>query len=105
MRRIGFEATARIDRHDFGVSWQDEIPGGGVVGGNEIDLSLDVEAILLDDLERTGAIDYYRRTAPAAERYSRGPSRSRTSALRILSPSKVRTSVLRNRFPSVFVLS
>jgi polyisoprenoid-binding protein YceI len=21
MRRIGFEATARIDRHDFGVSW------------------------------------------------------------------------------------
>ena len=31
MRRIGFEATARIDRHDFGVSWQDEIPGGGVV--------------------------------------------------------------------------
>ena len=60
MRRIGFEATARIDRHDFGVSWQDEIPDGGVVASNEIDLSLDVEAILLDDLERTGAIAYYR---------------------------------------------
>jgi YceI-like domain len=59
MRRIGFEATARIDRHDFGVSWQDELPLGGVVVSNEIDLSLDVEAILLDDLERTGAIDYY----------------------------------------------
>ncbi|HYB28815.1 MAG TPA: hypothetical protein VEF89_19535 [Solirubrobacteraceae bacterium] len=25
--RIGFEATAKINRHDFGVSWQDEIPG------------------------------------------------------------------------------
>jgi polyisoprenoid-binding protein YceI len=60
MRRMGFEATARIDRHDFGVSWQDEIPAGGVVVSNEIDLSLDVEAILLDDLERTGAIAYYR---------------------------------------------
>ena len=59
MRRIGFEATARIDRHDFGVSWQDELPHGGVVVGNEIDLTLDVEAINLDDLERTGAIDYY----------------------------------------------
>ena len=59
MRRIGFEATARIDRHDFGVSWQDEIPGGGVVVSNEIELTLDVEAILLDDLERTGAIEYY----------------------------------------------
>jgi len=61
MRRIGFEAKARIDRRDFGVSWQDELPGGGVIVSNEIELDLDVEAILLADLERTGAIDYYRR--------------------------------------------
>jgi polyisoprenoid-binding protein YceI len=60
MRRIGFEATARIDRHDFAVSWQDELPGGGVVVSNEIELTLDIEAILLEDLERTGAIEYYR---------------------------------------------
>jgi polyisoprenoid-binding protein YceI len=66
MRRIGFEANARIDRHDFGVSWQDELPGGGVVVGNEIELTLDVEAILLEDLERTGAIEYYRTTDPNA---------------------------------------
>jgi polyisoprenoid-binding protein YceI len=62
LRRIGFEAGARINRHDFGVSWQDELPGGGVVAGNEIELALDVEALLLDDLERTGAIEYYRET-------------------------------------------
>jgi polyisoprenoid-binding protein YceI len=60
LRRVGFEAYANIDRHDFGVSWQDEIPGGGVVVSNEIRLVLDVEAILLEDLERTGAIEYYR---------------------------------------------
>jgi hypothetical protein len=60
MRRIGFEATTRIDRHDFGVSWQDAIPGGGVVVSNEIELVLDVEAIRLDDLERTAAIASYR---------------------------------------------
>ena len=60
LRRIGFEATASIDRHDFGVSWQDRLPGGGLVVGNDIDLTLDAEAILLDDLERTGAIEYYR---------------------------------------------
>ena len=59
LRRIGFEATAKINRHDFGVAWQDEIPGGGVVVSNEIQLVLDVEAILLDDLEQTGAIEYY----------------------------------------------
>ena len=53
LRRVGFEAFARINRHDFGVSWQDEIPGGGVVVSNEIQLVLDAEAILLEDLERT----------------------------------------------------
>jgi len=60
MRRAGFEATTRVNRHDFGVSWQDELPGGGVVVSNEIELTLDVEVLLLDDLERTGAIEYYR---------------------------------------------
>jgi polyisoprenoid-binding protein YceI len=60
LRRIGFEALARINRHDFGVSWQDELPGGGVVVSNEIELVLDAEAILLEDLERTGAIEHYR---------------------------------------------
>lgn len=58
--RIGFEASTKINRHDFGISWQDDIPGGGVVVSNEIELNLDVEAILLDDLESTGAIEYYR---------------------------------------------
>jgi polyisoprenoid-binding protein YceI len=65
LRRIGFEASARINRMDFGVAWQDEIPGGGMVVSKEIDLNLDVEAILLDDLERTGAIEYYRSQPPA----------------------------------------
>jgi polyisoprenoid-binding protein YceI len=60
VRRIGFEATARIERHEFGVSWQDLIPGGGVVVGNQIDVILDIEAVLLADLQRTGAIKYYR---------------------------------------------
>jgi len=60
MRRIGFEARTTINRHDFGVSWQDELPRGGVVVSNAIELILDVEAIHLGDLEQTGAISYYR---------------------------------------------
>jgi polyisoprenoid-binding protein YceI len=60
VRRIGFEATTRIERHAFGVSWQDLIPGGGVVVGNQIDVTLDIEAVLLADLQRTGAIAHYR---------------------------------------------
>ncbi|HEY1634220.1 MAG TPA: YceI family protein [Acidimicrobiales bacterium] len=60
LHRAGFEARTRIDRHQFGVSWQDRLPGAGVVVGNEIDVVLDVEAVLDEDLERTGAIAYYR---------------------------------------------
>jgi polyisoprenoid-binding protein YceI len=60
LRRIGFEAKTALNRHDFGVSWQDKLPGGGVVVSNQVELNLDAEAILLDDLEATGAIEYYR---------------------------------------------
>jgi polyisoprenoid-binding protein YceI len=60
MRRIGFEGRTTVNRHDFGVSWQDQLPGGGVVASDEIELVLDVEAIHEGDLEKTGAIAYYR---------------------------------------------
>jgi polyisoprenoid-binding protein YceI len=50
MHRIGFEARTNLNRHDFGVSWNDELPGGGVVVSNEIPLRIDVEAILDEDL-------------------------------------------------------
>lgn len=55
MRRIGFEATTSINRHDFGISWQDELPGGGVVVSNEVGVTLDIEAILDEDMQRVGA--------------------------------------------------
>ncbi len=60
IRRMGFQAKARVNRHDFGVSWQDELPGGGRVVSDEIELILDVEAMAEEDLQRTGAIEYYR---------------------------------------------
>ena len=61
MRRIGFEASGSVDRRAFGVSWNDELPGGGfVITPNEIPITIDVEAIADADLERTGAIEYYR---------------------------------------------
>jgi polyisoprenoid-binding protein YceI len=48
--RAGFLAIARINRHDFGVSWQDAMDRGGIVVGNEIDITIDVEAVL-DDVD------------------------------------------------------
>lgn len=44
--RAGFLATVRINRHDFGVSWQDTIDRGGVVVSNEVDITIDAEAVL-----------------------------------------------------------
>ena len=44
--RAGFVAKTKINRHDFGVSWNDVVDKGGVVVGNTIDITIDAEAIL-----------------------------------------------------------
>ncbi len=43
--RGGFEAHAKISRHDFGVSWNSKLDKGGVVVGDELEITLDAEAI------------------------------------------------------------
>ena len=45
--RAGFLATTRINRDDFGVSW-DRMDRGGIVVSNEVDITIDVEAIRED---------------------------------------------------------
>lgn len=45
-RRAGFTATTRINRHDYGVSWNDVVDRGGVVVSDLIDVVVDVEAVL-----------------------------------------------------------
>jgi polyisoprenoid-binding protein YceI len=49
--RAGFLATTQINRQDFGVNWQDTMDRGGMVVGNEIDIAIDVEAVLEESLE------------------------------------------------------
>lgn len=44
--RAGFEATTRINRQDFGVRWNDKLDHGGVVVSDNIDITIDAEAIL-----------------------------------------------------------
>lgn len=44
--RAGFLATTRINRHDFGVSWNGTLDGGGVVVGDDVAITIDAEAIL-----------------------------------------------------------
>jgi polyisoprenoid-binding protein YceI len=48
--RVGFTGTTRIDRNDFGVSWNSLMENGGLVVGNEVIITVDVEAILASEL-------------------------------------------------------
>lgn len=48
-RRAGFVAEGEINRHDFGVSWDGQLDGGGSVVGATVALTIDVEAILDED--------------------------------------------------------
>ena len=43
--RAGFSATAEIDRRDFGLTWNQALEAGGVLVGNEIRISLEVELV------------------------------------------------------------
>jgi len=44
--KAGFSASLEIDRHDFGVSYNGPIPGGGTMIGDRVQITLDIEADL-----------------------------------------------------------
>jgi polyisoprenoid-binding protein YceI len=43
--RAGASATTKIDRKDFGLTWNQPLETGGVMVGDEVAISIDVEAI------------------------------------------------------------
>lgn len=43
--KVGGSATTRINRQDFGVSWSKSLDGGGVVVGDDVDITIDVELV------------------------------------------------------------
>lgn len=45
MTRAGFVAETTINRHDFGVSWNSTMDTGGVVVGDDVRITIDVEAL------------------------------------------------------------
>lgn len=44
--RAGFSATTKINRKDFGINTELPLDGGGVVVGDTIQISLDIQAVL-----------------------------------------------------------
>lgn len=47
--RIGFTATATIDRRDFGLTWNQALEAGGILVGNDVRISLEVQAVQAAD--------------------------------------------------------
>lgn len=54
--RIGFIATTAINRHHFGVSWNVPMDRGGMVVGDDVVITLDVEAIFESDMQRIAGV-------------------------------------------------
>ena len=43
--RFGIEASTKIDRRDFGITWGNALPLGGIDVGNEVTINLHAEAV------------------------------------------------------------
>jgi polyisoprenoid-binding protein YceI len=50
--RVGFVGEARINRHDFQVSWNGQLENGGVIVGDEVLIKVDIEALLETELKK-----------------------------------------------------
>ncbi len=53
--RSGFSATTRIDRRDFGLTWNQALETGGVLVGNEVKIDLSVQAVKVEEEAAVGA--------------------------------------------------
>lgn len=43
--RIGIELSGRLDRRDYGLTWNAAIDGGGLLVGNRVDIAVEVSAV------------------------------------------------------------
>jgi len=43
--KAGATATTKINRKDFGIVWNKSMDGGGLMVGDDIDITIDVEAV------------------------------------------------------------
>lgn len=48
--RSGFGATTKVDRRDFGLTWNQALETGGVLVGHDIAITLQVQAVLKEEL-------------------------------------------------------
>jgi polyisoprenoid-binding protein YceI len=47
--KAGAHATTKINRKDFGIVWNKSLDGGGLMVGDDIDVTIDIEAVKKGD--------------------------------------------------------
>ena len=47
--RVGYSATTRINRKDFGLNWNQVLETGGVLVGDQVTISVDLELVKTSD--------------------------------------------------------
>ncbi len=48
--KVGFEAAASVDRKHYGIVWNRAIEGGGLVLGDDVDISINIQAVKTDEV-------------------------------------------------------
>ena len=43
--RAGARATTKVNRKNFGINWSKSMDGGGVVVGDDVDVTIEVEGV------------------------------------------------------------
>ena len=44
-QRIGASATAKLNRKDFGISWHTALEAGGIMVGDEVKITIELDAV------------------------------------------------------------
>jgi polyisoprenoid-binding protein YceI len=52
-RKVGFEATGKVNRKDFNITWNKSLDGGGVVVGDEVQINIQGEAMAVAAADAT----------------------------------------------------
>ena len=47
--RVGYSTTTRINRKDFGLNWNQALETGGVLVGDQVTISVDLELVRTSD--------------------------------------------------------
>lgn len=50
-RTVGFEASTKLNREDFGLTWNVALESGGVLVSKDVKVSLDIQAVLVQEAE------------------------------------------------------